>query len=242
MYANDYGHNNNYYQDDNRYSYDNNHPKKSSHTDIQKIQCVNSNINVNGIDITKIPRDDIAGVAAANEGGTADAANTQNGNGLADRINFNKNLVNICVNVNDNEQIKVNPPEEATLEVSKDVTCTPVHNFRQEIDACNDILDVVNPSSFDIEVTGNNPNPSQFTSSGPDDPVIVTLGAGSYIVEEVLPPFPTPPTDIIVDRMTTFGPDCTEDPNDDTRATGTIAAGESQTCNIVNGFTTFFVD
>ena len=48
----DYGYDNNYYQDDNRYSYDK-HDQKSSHTDIQKIKCVNSNINVNGIDITQ---------------------------------------------------------------------------------------------------------------------------------------------------------------------------------------------
>ena len=68
MDGDQYGYDRNYYQDDNRYGYDN-HEKKSSHGDIQKIKCVNSNINVNGVDITKIPRDDIAGVAAANEGG-----------------------------------------------------------------------------------------------------------------------------------------------------------------------------
>jgi hypothetical protein len=104
LYANEYGYdnsyNNNYYQE-----------PKSSHTDIQKIKCVNSNINVNGIDITQIPQDNTA-LGAANEGGAADAANTQNGNGLEDRINFEKNLVNICVNVNDNEQVKVTPPPE----------------------------------------------------------------------------------------------------------------------------------
>jgi len=113
MYANDYGYDNNYYPDDNRYSYDKKE-SKSSHTDIQKIKCVNSNINVNGIDIQEIPRDDIA-TTAANEG-AADAANTQNGNGLADRINFEKNLVNICVNVNDNDQQRIfeepGPPVE----------------------------------------------------------------------------------------------------------------------------------
>ncbi len=108
MYANDYGYDNNYYQDDNRYGYDNNHQKKSSHTDIQKIKCVNSNINVNGIDITQIPQDDTA-TAAANEG-AADATGTQNGNGWGDSINFERNLVNICVNVNDNEQVKITPP------------------------------------------------------------------------------------------------------------------------------------
>jgi hypothetical protein len=106
MYANEYRYKNNYYQDDNRYGYVKKDPK-SSHTDIQKIKCVNSNINVNDIDVSQIPQDATV-LAATNEGGaaTADAANTQNGNGLADRINVERNLVNICVNVNDNEQTK----------------------------------------------------------------------------------------------------------------------------------------
>ena len=110
MYDNQYGYDNNYYQDDNRYSSDN-HPKKSSHVDIQKISCVNSNINVNGIDITQIPEDTTATAESANEGAGPDAANAQNENGF-DKINFDRNLVNICVNVNDNEQVKVTPPEE----------------------------------------------------------------------------------------------------------------------------------
>lgn len=112
MYGDQYGYDTNYYQDDNRYGYDNNHQKKSSHGDIQKINCVNSIININGIDISQIPQDDTA-VAAANEGGAegiADAANTQNSNGLADKINFDRNLVNVCVNNNDNEQTRVIPP------------------------------------------------------------------------------------------------------------------------------------
>ena len=110
MYDNQYGYDNYYYQDDNRYSYDKKDPK-SSHTDIQKIKCVNSNVNVNGVDITEVPQDG-PGVATSNEAGTAGAANTQNGNGVTDRINFDRNLVNICLNVNDNEQVKVTPPEE----------------------------------------------------------------------------------------------------------------------------------
>ena len=110
MYGDQYGYDSNYYQDDNRYGYDKNHQKKSSHTDIQKIKCVNSNINVNGVDITQIPQDDTATTAAANEGAAAaDAANSQNGNGF-DKINFDRNLVNICVNVNHNEQVKITPP------------------------------------------------------------------------------------------------------------------------------------
>jgi hypothetical protein len=103
MYANDYGYDSNY----DSYS----EPKKSFLTDIQKIKCVSSNVNVNGVDVTEIPQDNTA-VVSADEGATTDAANTQNGNGLGDRINFERNLVNICVNVNDNEQIKVSPPQE----------------------------------------------------------------------------------------------------------------------------------
>ena len=54
---------------DKQYGYDNNYntyypEPKSSHTDIQKISYVNSNINVNGIDIEKIPQDDTATAAA----------------------------------------------------------------------------------------------------------------------------------------------------------------------------------
>ena len=94
MYANDYGYNS--------------YPEpESSHTDIQKISCVSSNVNVNGVDITQIPQDGVA-TDAANEGtGAADAANTQNVNGLADRINFERNLVNVCVNVNANDQLRL---------------------------------------------------------------------------------------------------------------------------------------
>src|SRR5574339_1248751 len=72
----------------------------NAQTEIQKIKCVNSNININGVDITQIPRDNTASVAAANE-----EPNRENGNGLADRINFDRNLVNICVNANNNDQL-----------------------------------------------------------------------------------------------------------------------------------------
>ncbi len=89
-------------------------PKKSSDVILQKLKCVNSNINVNGIDITEIPQNPTA-LAAANEGGaeeTPEAANTQNDNVNGNGINVDRNLVNICVNVNVNDQIKISPPEE----------------------------------------------------------------------------------------------------------------------------------
>jgi hypothetical protein len=99
--------------DDNRYGYDNYdnsyypEPKKDKKIgNQQEIKCFNKNLNVNGIDINQIPQDPTPWVAA-NEGGAADAANTENGNGFGDRINFEKNLVNICVNLNFNNQERI---------------------------------------------------------------------------------------------------------------------------------------
>jgi hypothetical protein len=81
----------------------------NAQAEIQKIKCVNSNININGVDITQIPQDNTALVAAANE-----EPNRENGNGLAGRINFDRNLVNICVNANNNDQL--NGPDQLTCE------------------------------------------------------------------------------------------------------------------------------
>ncbi len=251
MYGDQYGYDRNYYQDDNRYGYDNNHPEKKN-VNVQKIKCVNSNINVNGVDITKIPRDDIAGLAAANEAGEGpDGANTQNGNGLGDKINFDRNLVNVCVNVNDNEQTKVTPPgtppeeETATLLVTKTVACEDNRDSglsaQQELNLCTLVTTAIQESLFIIDVTDTDPVPTQFPGSVAG--TSVTLGPGNYVVEE------TPneaAIEAIIDDIegldgfqitgpvATFSPDCTQ--SDDFEATGSIAAGESETCNIVNTF------
>jgi len=83
------------------YGYDK-HTEKTN-VNIQKIKCVNSNINVNGIDITQIPQD----FATTNElQGTEAAVNgEQNGDGVGG-INFERNLVNICANLNFNNQLR----------------------------------------------------------------------------------------------------------------------------------------
>lgn len=112
-YNDQYSYEDNYYKDDNRYGYDNKHPKKNSDVNIQKIKCVNSNVNVNGIDITQIPQEPNDLATAANEATNEDGvANTQNGNGFGDRINFDRNLVNVCANVNSNDQTKVEPLDQ----------------------------------------------------------------------------------------------------------------------------------
>ena len=94
-----------------KYGYDNGYQTKKTNVNILKIKCVNSNINVNGIYITQIPQPNDLGATAetTNEDGVANTQ--QNGNGL-DKINFNRNLANVCVNANFNQQIGVKPIPE----------------------------------------------------------------------------------------------------------------------------------
>jgi hypothetical protein len=100
------------------YQHENDHYKvytdsKSSDVNLQNIKCVSSNVNVNGVDITKISQDGSATTAEPNEvGEDPDGGNTQNGERIGDRINFEKNLINICLNSNQNEQVKINADEE----------------------------------------------------------------------------------------------------------------------------------
>jgi hypothetical protein len=140
------------------------------------------------------------------------------------------------------ESCDLEPPESnATLAVTKTVTCTPNDNLPQSEAACEIILNSAPPSSFNITVTGNNPNPSEFPGSSV--PVNVTLGAGDYEVTEEVP-FVTPPqAGVFTTRTTNFAGDCTDvNPMDtlSTEATGTIEAGESQICEISNNYITFF--
>jgi hypothetical protein len=128
----------------------------------------------------------------------------------------------------------------ATLAVTKTVTCTPGDTFSTSSAACETILNSVPPSLFNITVTGNNPNPSEFPGSSV--PVNVTLGAGDYEVTEEVPFVIPPQASVSTTRTTNFAGDCTDvDPIDtlSTEATGTIEAGESQICDISNDYVTF---
>ncbi|MDR4512967.1 MAG: hypothetical protein MRJ93_14830 [Nitrososphaeraceae archaeon] len=72
---------------------------------IQKIKCVNSNININGIEVKKTPRvfeNDAATTDAFQDDGLAE--NNRNGLFGDSGLNVDRNLVNICVNFNYNEQ------------------------------------------------------------------------------------------------------------------------------------------
>ena len=198
MYQDHYGYDSNYYQDDNRYSYDNNHQKKSSHTDIQKMKCVNSNININGIDINEIPQDNNALAAeSASEDGAA--ISQQNGNGQGDTINVERNLVNVCANVNSNNQVE----GPATLTVNKEVfgctrispdamDCQELQNDSPSWLPCigstisdTDFCLRLQPNLFDIEVLDvQNTQIQQFEGSTAGT-TIQNLQPGTYTVNEI---------------------------------------------------------
>jgi hypothetical protein len=228
---------NNYYQDDNRYSFDKKE-SKSSHVDIQKIKCVNSNINVNGVDITQIPQDDTATAAANEEAAAVDATNTQNGKGLADRINFDRNLVNICVNVNDNEQLKVQEGPQSTtttLRVTLEVVCQD--NTGSTANLCSQVngpTGLITEDQYNMRVQGNNPVPSEFLGS--EAVTVVKLDPGDYRI------FSSGSRSVADDIITlnNANPGFTfllGEPNEkasgdcDIFGRGTIASGESQTCD-----------
>src|SRR5919106_1712151 len=102
-------------------------------------------------------------------------------------------------------------PKTAELTVIKLVTC----DF---IDLPLDLCPL--PDEFTMNVAGNNPSPSSFPGSSQG--TVVTLEPGQYDVTEEAPP--TPPG--VEFDGGTFSVDCT----------GDIAAGESKTCTITNGY------
>ena len=187
----------------NAYSPDDKNSKKSSDVNIQKLKCVNSNLNLNGIDITQIPSESNA-LAAANEGGgvTEGATNTQqNGNGLSDSLNVERNLVNICANVNANDQLKVE--EQTTLTVNKEVFgCTNILRDAMRCDELqndsplwlpcigssisgNEFCQNLPLNFFDIEVLNDQDTQIQQFEGSTAGTTIQNLQPGTYAVNEI---------------------------------------------------------
>jgi hypothetical protein len=136
------------------------------------------------------------------------------------------------------------PELNTTLAVTKTVTCATANASLQP--ACDALIAGIAPNQFNITVTGNNPNPSQF--NGSTTAVVVTLDPGLYNVSDI--GYPSVPADIFaviaqfspaISSIQTedpiFSGDCTVILGNAQTARGTIAAGESQTCNIENAFT-----
>jgi hypothetical protein len=144
------------------------------------------------------------------------------------------------------------PPSTGSLSVLKTVTCTP--NIASLQPACDAIIagtglpsGQITPNDFNITVTGNNPNPSQF--NGSSTAVVVTLDPGPYNVTEIGYPSVSQAVDTVLNSplfpgitsiigpIPTFSGDCEQQIlGFSQRANGTIAAGDSQTCNIENAF------
>ena len=111
---------------------------------------------------------------------------------------------------------------------------------------CEDLLELVNENDYNIQVTGNNPDPSSpFPGSPPPTGTDVTLGPGDYQVTETTATslfdhvntfFLTHPFTPVTLGFPSFTGDCNGISS--FQATGTIAVGESQTCNIINSITT----
>jgi hypothetical protein len=226
-----------------------NYDKSQNSEFINKIKCNNINSNLNGIE-ANIGTGDSLGLGAESLEADDASANWV-GNGDRNNGNFDLDCVNNNINVVSGSNVPTPPTEdEATLSVSKTVSCTPVpiNEFFQSI--CDAIEQgtgnpefQITPDEFTIQVTGNN-NPISSTFDGSTTPVVVTLDPGNYEVTETAKASvqqtitaieAANPVNVRV-LTPVFTGDCVQDVIDPDTATGTIAAGESQTCNKDNRF------
>lgn len=240
------------------YPSDNNNykSKDSKSVSINKIKCINNNVNING--------NNAGNISIGNKGQGYLGASSSGGSGYSDEgysgynnghIKKNKGLDCIINNNNNNIAGDGNQTTQpkATLNVTKNVTCTYIFGAVVPELACGLLEDRITENQFLIEVTDDNPIPSQFPGS--ESGTIVTLGAGNYVVSET-PDVAAIQADIdylvqqfegqsggidyTITPQVSFTGDCTDvNPNNpqSTEATGTIGDGESQTCNIENHFT-----
>jgi hypothetical protein len=129
-------------------------------------------------------------------------------------------------------------PVTATLNVTKQITCQDEFQGQD----CSDFEALITEDQYLIQVEGNNPVPSQFPGS--ESGTAVTLGPGNYTVSETVDASfnqdiatfqASHPGRLLNPPALSFTGNCTAPPLD-LEATGIIAAGESQTCNVINSF------
>jgi hypothetical protein len=235
---------------------DRNKSTKDSSDIINKIKCTTNNINVNGDitgDVNLGNKDGIAeegylGAYSSNGGGYGDEGYSKQDKGIDCTINNNNNNTNIVAGAGDGN---VTEPT-ATLNVSKTISCEPFGTENLPPLICTLITTgnptpsfQISPDEFNIAVSGNNPSPPQF--DGSTTPVDVTLGAGNYQVTETAKASVNQTIDAIemnhgvtINGPTaTFSGDCTPPFQGSLSASGAIAGGELQTCNVDNEFTVF---
>ena len=242
------------YEQDNKHDYKSKKDSSSS-VSINKLKCINNNVNINGNNTGDInvgnsgssassPGTDEGYLGVGSSGGNYGEGydnryKKQKDAGFTCIINNNNNNTNIVAgggNGTDDGDNVEEPEPTATLLVTKTVICNAIDNSPTATVAWSTIRNTILPSSFNIVVTGNEPDPDEFPGSNSPPGVVVTLGAGDYQVTEELPDLPTLPASVIVSRTTTFVGDCDDVDSDPLSivAAGTIEAGEEQTCDIDN--------
>ena len=228
--------------------------KDSSSVSINKLKCINNNVNING--------NNTGDINVGNSGSSATGSGTDDegylgvgssggnyGEGYDNGYNKQKDAGFTCIINNNNTNINIGggnqtiPPE---LNVIKIVTCTYYTGGLQG-PPCEQLENRITEDQFRIQMTNDNPDPSSF--DGSESGTVVTLVAGNYVVSETLDASvqidvsdleddfrdQSGVTYEITGPIPSFRGDCTS-VNAGFEATGRIGAGESQTCEIENHF------
>jgi len=239
------------------YGIENNYDKKSNGKDVsvKSIKCNNVNVNVNGLELNGLPPFLNNLLASDGQDGYGDASSYGSGSyGNVGQSGYDNNSFKfVCINNNNNTVIGEGeepiPPEptKAQLNVTKLVTCQEtdgsslVPSIQQISLNCDDLLALITEDQFTITVTDTNVSPSNF--NGSETGTLVTLDAGPFTVTEE--PYDSVAEDVetlediqtdVTGPFPSFSGDCTQTGTGSFSATGDIAAGGQETCNVVNNF------
>ena len=237
---NDYEYDVDYYEQDYGIE-DNNYGEKSYEKEDGTLtttnnKCSNINIYISGLEINELP-DYVNGLASQVQAAGEARDSSSFGNGRSNGPSGSDKGFESMIDTNNNNVVSYGdeppstPPEMATtLSVSLTIKCTPDDSNPRSAQACNRITTEILPNIYNIDITGNHPNPNRF--NGLPVPVIVTLGPDVFLVFVTVS---TQVIDTIIDNIQSdlnvniFGPTehfighC---------PSGEIFAGESLTCNI----------
>jgi hypothetical protein len=227
---------------------------------VSSLKCNNINVNVNGLELDILP----PSLSTLLTGGEVDATAYSYGSGErnygSESSGSETDFRFICINNNNNTFVGVDDeeptpprPTTANLNVNKLVTCQQedrnglVPSIQQISLDCDDLLTLITEDQFNIGVTDTNVSPSNF--KGSETGTLVTLGAGPFTVTEEPDDSVAEEVETIEDIQTdvtgpfpSFSGDCTQTSIGSFSATGDIAAGGQETCNIVNNFVITEID
>lgn len=145
--------------------YTKDHKKKAADVNNQKVKCSNNIVNINGVDVNQIP--DTNGISAAQVEDPQEQENSASSNRLFndDAVNLEKNLANVCINFNHNDQITPTGEEPPSTDPDQDGipspndNCPVNHNPTQIDSDADSIGDICDNCPF-------NANPDQMDNDG----------------------------------------------------------------------------